>query len=105
MIVSIIIALGSLLLFVQLPSTPFDVGTPVNDVWSYIHTNAVSDGFAAKILPVNKRTRWMADITTIQSETRFSWHQKPFAIQKTVYAYTNGTVTGANTNWEIKWPF
>jgi hypothetical protein len=77
----------------------------VNDVWTYIHTNAVRGGLAAKILPINKRTRWIADTTTIQSETRFMWHKTPFAIQKTAYSYTNGTIIGADSDWEMRWPF
>ena len=96
---------GLLVLFVQWQSTPFQVGSAVDDVWSYIHTDAVSDGFSGKVLPINKRTRWTADTTTIQSETSFTWRKKPFATQKTVYSYSNGAVTDADSNWEMHWPF
>lgn len=105
MMISIITALMLLVLFLRSTSPPFHVGSGVNDVWSYIHTDAVSEGFSGKILPLNKRTRWATDITTIQSETLFSWGKRPLVVQKTVYPYTNGIITGVNSNWEIKWAF
>ena len=104
-IASIITAVALLLLFLQKDSTPFHVGSAVEDVWSHIHTDAVSVGFSGKILPINKRIRWTADTTNIQSEARFSWGKKPFAIQKTNYSYSNGTITGADSDWVIFWPF
>lgn len=104
-IVSIIAAVGLLVLFLRWQSPPFHIGSAVEDVWSYIHTDAVPDGFSRKILPINKHTRWTADTTTIQSETRFSWGKKSLVIQKTVYAYSNGTITGVDSDWKIQWPF
>ena len=104
-IVSIIIAGALLVLFLQKDSTPFQVGSPVEEVWTHIHTDAVSEGYSAKIVPINKRIRWMADTTNIQSEARFMWRNKPFAIQKTNYSYSNGTITGADSDWVILWPF
>jgi hypothetical protein len=104
-IASIITAVVLLVLFMQWQSTPFHVGAAVDDVWTYIHTDGVSDGFSGKFVPINKRIRWMADATTIQSETSFTWGNSPFAIQKTVYSYTNGAITGADSNWKMQWPF
>jgi hypothetical protein len=104
-LLSIITVAGLLALFLQWESPPIHVGSRVDDVWTYIHTNAVSDGLAGRILPINKSTRWIADATTIHSETRFNWHKRPFATQKTVYSYTNGAVTGADSDWQMQWPF
>ena len=104
-IVSIITAVGFLLLFLRWQSTPFAVGSKVDDVWDHIHTDAVSDGFSGSIVPVNKRIRWIANATSIRSETRFSWRNTAFATQKTIYSCTNGTITGANSDWELHWPF
>ena len=104
-IISIIAAVALLVLFLQKDSTPFHVGSPVEEVWTLIHTDAVSEGFSAKIVPINKRIRWIADTTNIQSEARFTFRNKPFAIQKTNYSYSNGTITGADSDWVILWPF
>ena len=102
---SIITTIGLLVLFAQRQSTPFHVGSPVDEIWNYIHTDAVSDGFSGRIVPVNKSTRWMADITTVQAETSFTWRKKPFAIRTTVYSYRNGTVTDVKSHWKLQWPF
>jgi hypothetical protein len=101
-ILSMIGIAGVALFFVQKPSTPFHVGSSVEDIWNYIHTDAASDGFSLRILPITKTTRWVADVETVKAETSFIWKKTSFAIQTTMYSYQNGIVTEVHSKWKIQ---
>jgi hypothetical protein len=96
---------GLALFFAQRPSTPFHIGSPVDDIWNYIHTDAASDGFSLTILPITKSTRWIADVTTVKAESSFTWKKTALAVQTTVYSYENGVVTAVHSKWKVHWPF
>ena len=104
-IILIISIAGLAFLFAQTQTTPFHVGSAVDEIWDYIHTEAGAGEFSVTILPIHKRTDWVADLTTIKSETSFTCHKTSFAIRRTVYSYNNGFVTGVHSKWEIQWPF
>jgi hypothetical protein len=105
MIVSLIILAGLAVFVAQKQSTPFHTGSAVDDIWNYIHMDAVSDRFSGRILSIHKSTRWTADLTTIKSETSFTWNKKSFAVHTTKYSYANGFVTHLDSGWKIEWPF
>lgn len=104
-VISIIGIAGLAFFFAQKQTTPFHVGSAVDEIWDYIHTDAGAGEFSVSILPIHKRTDWAADLTTIKAETSFTWRKTSFAIRRTVYSYNNGFVTGMRSKWEIKWPF
>jgi hypothetical protein len=104
-ILSMIGIVGLALFHVQRPSTPFHVGSSVDAIWNYIHTDAASDGFSLKVLSITKSTRWSADVARVKAETSFSWKKKSLAVQTTLYSYENGLVTGVHSKWKLQWPF
>ena len=104
-IVAIITLVIATVFYRQKQTTPFYVGSAVDEIWDYIHTDAVPDRFATRILPIHKSTVWTADLTTIKAETSFTCRKTSFAIRRTVYSYGDGVVTGVRSKWEIKWPF
>ena len=104
-ILSIVGIAGVALFFAKRPSTPFHVGSPVDEIWNYIHTDAASDGFSLRILPITKSTGWTADVATVKAETSFTWKKTSIAVQTTVYSYKNGVVTEVHSKWKIQSPF
>ena len=96
---------GFAFFFAQRPSTPFHVGSAVDEIWNYIHTDASPDRFSLGFLPITKSTRWIADVSTIKAETSFIWKKTSLAVQTTVYSYQNGVVTEVHSRWKLQWPF